>query len=1200
MIDKIGNFDENLYQRFLDIKNSWENQNRAIFTVIQSYTEYLIKSRIKYLNKGTYLEQRDTLGSLLGKIFVLQIFKYHYGLLQKDIEILKDINNKANEYKHGELINNVESQTISYIKDIYRITSTILSKDYNCFLPSELDIDFFERPNIKSFFSEVEEVELHNSKEQIAFIDKNISQKSNEYSKKIESVLEQNKLSNVEETLPIKDEIRTEFIQLIKDMEEPNIDEKRLFDLKSRKTELEELVKLNKFEEYYSPSILNERVKAIENRMKVELNSLNKNKQQLEKLYTNIKSDKKNRSHEYYLSHFQQFNVNSNYSENSAFSVYGIMGNIGKSESKYSHFYATIFNQLIRGKSITPSIYIRNNVGSEDFSVIYKIQIAVLLLLKQNSLTDSKWSINFINRNPILAKQAIQDIFMKCQKLANLSKTKYTEPELFICSKPYQFSMYNISFDVNYPNRKSVLVIYNYTNTKLYSIKPWFENRISYSISKIDDENNDIKILNDFLEELFGHNQFLSGQIEILINVLNGNSTIGILTTGGGKSLIYQFAALMQPKITLIIDPMNSLIFDQMRKLRDDYNITSVSEFTGERKNNLTARENIENFYLEPTIFAFSSPERFFDTNMRDLLISMNDDICLIVLDEVHCLSEWGHDFRTSYLMLIHTINTYVPDAQYLGLTATAAINVLRDLQIELDIFNPKNIVFNGQLKRENLTFKIVESTNEALMTNYLNTFIIDAMKDSSKENLDSIIVFMKDKNSVEKFYQYYSNLHPNKIAYFHGDHKKHQDSFINDERNILFSTNAFGMGIDKPNVRKTIHFGSPSSRENFFQEAGRCGRDGKLGECILLTYAPSLQINNQVSLLFDFKKPITDIKKIVNDMPYQSFDFRINAYFLFNAYDSVDIETKHSMELYDFLIEDNNKIKYHKIQSNFKKKQRVEKDLYILHKIGIVRNWSLVYSDRHIQYTIHVSENANNIDNIVKYAQLYISKYSKNHYFIEDLSKINHINDLHKVITIIRTWYHDTFLRSRREQFANMYEFVQKYKNKSASDEIQLEMSKYFDASRLITHTNIDRNYNYENDSISVIANKAFDTSEPDLEHTRMILERLLESDENYKINLFTSLIHLRLNRFDSRNGRDRLIYTINELRNDQKDEMYKCFNEMYAECNNSQKEKLIDAFYTADREALIKATSLTCESDNLIATYHIHYINQSLSDIF
>jgi len=394
-------------------------------------------------------------------------------------------------------------------------------------------------------------------------------------------------------------------------------------------------------------------------------------------------------------------------------------------------------------------------------------------------------------------------------------------------------------------------------------------------------EDNKFKLLEYFLQNIFRKEKFRAGQLEILNKALQGQSVIGLLPTGGGKSLTYQLAAMLQPGICLVIDPIKSLMKDQFDNLKknqiDACNFINSSLKTREQKTKET--EKLKNGEV---LISFVSPERLQMKEFRDVLKEMKEEEIYFnycVIDEAHCVSEWGHDFRTSYLSLgrnaIEFCKTKNKETIPLfGLTATASFDVLSDVQRELSGNNERNkvkedsIIRFDTVNREELSFEVVDvhadlrntdsewklkeklgTQKQSKLINQLGRFrfdnqnkfsgiifcphrgwyfgVTDRYRSDDKRNAvyDSIIRAAIPSLRMGSFMG--SDSDDERTAELvEADSILAQEEFIGNKLNLLVSTKAFGMGIDKPNIRFTFHVNYPSSIESFVQEAGRAGRD--------------------------------------------------------------------------------------------------------------------------------------------------------------------------------------------------------------------------------------------------------------------------------------------------------------------------------------------------------------------------------------
>ena len=324
----------------------------------------------------------------------------------------------------------------------------------------------------------------------------------------------------------------------------------------------------------------------------------------------------------------------------------------------------------------------------------------------------------------------------------------------------------------------------------------------------------------DILRKYWGYDDFRGIQRNIIDSIASGKDTLGLMPTGGGKSITFQVPALAQDGVCLVITPLIALMKDQVENLKKR-GIQATAIYSG-----MTQREIVialENCILGSFKFLYISPERLstqiFLSKIKRIKVSF------IAVDESHCISQWGYDFRPSYLKIAE-IRDIIPDAPVLALTATATPQVVEDIQNQLK-FRERN-VFKMSFERDNLAY-IVRKTEdkESELIHILNSVAGSAIVYTRNRKGTGETARLLNENGITA-----ENYH---AGLMNSEKDARQHKWQNNESRVMVATNAFGMGIDKPDVRIVIHLDLPDSPEAYFQEAGRAGRDGKKAYAVLL-----------------------------------------------------------------------------------------------------------------------------------------------------------------------------------------------------------------------------------------------------------------------------------------------------------------------------------------------------------------------------
>lgn len=797
------------------------------------------------------------------------------------------------------------------------------------------------------------------------------------------------------------------------------------------------------------------------------------------------------------------------------------------------------------------------------YDTVLRFQLLIISLLQKGiiDITDEKWHFN-LTCNSLdgfkLFKLAYRDTLLWIKHCCQLQELPVHKPLLKLTQKStlgiqIDFNIYKRWTDENKQKQDVIFIRNDY-----YDYQDYFcvstSDSIKYNIS-FEKDSPSISSVYFLLENIFGYKKFNDGQLPIIIQALNKLDTIGILPTGAGKSLCYQFCCLLQPCINFVVSPILSLIYDQKQNL-DEFGITRTSYITSDK----SAEEKfqiMQDFGQGKYLIIWISPERFQVQRFRDALGKINQEknMAYAVLDEVHCLSEWGHDFRTSYLNLVKTIHRYCPETTLMGLTATASNFVLEDLKKEFEV-DSNSIKSVTTMIRKELRFHIKKTEFRGKYNELLNTLTslktqheTDIFQPNGSHSICGTI-FTTNKggrNGCIEIAQKLSKEYNTTIKAYHGDlgeeKIKLQNAYKNNDFTLLTATKSFGMGVNKKNIRYTIHYGLPWSVEAFYQEAGRAGRDGdksKISDCTII-YEPEICDKNVIDQLFSPSTDITEIselrKSLKCDLSQIMFLWTLNNLGIDEDLSQMRwLMNKLSMSKSDIITCDEKH-----------KKSQVEKAIYRLTVLGLIEDWTIESWDETsaIIKVIQCEFSIQSVrDRLFEYIHRYDPAFSEenpNQRYSKYLDILHNENlkEYTRYMKMLLQWSYDNIVYSRKQAIKNMIDVCDTIDD---SDSFQAYIDNYFKFSdvtilldNVVYHPNdfyiwFEVFYTYRK-SEDMRAERIMITK-PGAEALLVSLQRYLESYQfNTGLNFISAVLRLICNKFDNSEGIDRLTDAFNVI---------------------------------------------------------------------
>ncbi|WP_347451316.1 DNA helicase RecQ [Acetoanaerobium noterae] len=364
--------------------------------------------------------------------------------------------------------------------------------------------------------------------------------------------------------------------------------------------------------------------------------------------------------------------------------------------------------------------------------------------------------------------------------------------------------------------------------------------------------------LQNILKTYFGYDEFRNGQDKLIESIIEGRDALGIMPTGGGKSICYQLPAIALDGITIVISPLISLMKDQVDSLNE---LGINAAFINSTLDNGEFLQILEGIRANSYKIVYVAPERLNTDSFINLVKDIR--ISLVAVDEAHCISQWGHDFRPSYLEIPRFINSLKQRPAVAAFTATATKEIIKEIKRLIGLRNPIEVTTG--FDRPNLYYQVLKVSNKS-------KFLIEYLNENFKT--ESGIVYCATRKSVESLVKILNDKGFSSVGYHGGmnseERQNNQDEFILGNKRLIVATNAFGMGIDKPDVRFVIHYNMPKNMEAYYQEAGRAGRDGEKSDCILL-YSASDIVKQKLMIQND------DIDPKRQEMLYKNLQYLVN-----------------------------------------------------------------------------------------------------------------------------------------------------------------------------------------------------------------------------------------------------------------------------------------------------------------------------------
>jgi len=668
----------------------------------------------------------------------------------------------------------------------------------------------------------------------------------------------------------------------------------------------------------------------------------------------------------------------------------------------------------------------------------------------------------------------------------------------------------------------------------------------------------------------FGIPDFRPGQFEIITASLTNEATLGLMPTGGGKSLCFQSIGAFESGCCVVVCPITALVRDHVAEL-NKFGFQETAEFISSELQGSARTFVQKKFDAGKLKFLFVSPEKFQQVEFRQSFKSNfeNGLINRVVIDEVHCISEWGHEFRTSYLTLAQTIRSLAPTLPIMCLTATAAVKVIEDIKIEFNIPDECILYFMDRSRKE-LSFEVVATQNKA---NKLKEIIENSYKSGKVDELGAFVVFGQtvDTNpfsrGIDDIYSDLKNTFKKQtIACFSGKQPKNwkdnypsffsnincdyknnntfdrykqevQKLFKKNQIDGIVATKAFGMGVNKPNIRLAVHYGMPASMEALYQEAGRAGRDQLPAYCVTL-FAKE---RNLKSYVHDRKISLEQLRKIGDEIKNDKGDFSQHLYFLTSSNKTIAAELEECISELNKWREQSKSdaviVNEPKAKDGKKTKRVKEKIIFRLKQLGFVKDWTV---ENFVAGIYRVLWKDQEIDQLSESIFKTISKYSGEQAELKEYTeKLANARSLstedceRELIRVLLEWNYNHFVYQRRQSLKNLYEACENFENNEIFKD---KLENYFRTKKAFSTLpdllNVSISEAVPEVSALLLTKSGNLRTKAQLTSLSASVLRFLESyQSNVSLNLLSGLLRLLQNDFENIDGRQRFESFLKEL---------------------------------------------------------------------